>query len=209
MDKDVGLSVNNVEVEEVRKIMIKPLPYDGTSDWSHYLTHFEIVATLNGWDEHEKLAWLGNSLRGEAMGTLGRLDELDKENYSSLVYYLNLTFGTDAKVYQLTLQRRVRKADESLIQLPNNIRRSVQCFYNKLWSLMLNSSGKIRQNIHRTPRNKVIKIPVKTTNERYQLSLACLYCTRANHHLTHLSQSSVWDSQVLCCWFSSCQKKHT
>ena len=104
-NRDVGLPVNNVEFEEVSEIRMtkpmKPQTYDGTSDWPDYLLRFEMVAKYNGWDEREKLSWLAGSLRGEAMGTLGRLDELDEESYSSLVYYLNLRFGTDAEVYRL------------------------------------------------------------------------------------------------------------
>ena len=121
--KDEGLEVNSVQV--VRKIMMKPQTYDGTSDWLNYLTHFENVAKYNGWDEHDKLAWLSSSLRGEAMGTLSRLDELDEESYSSLVHFLNLRFGTDVKVYQHILKKRVRQADETLLQLANDIRAQV------------------------------------------------------------------------------------
>ena len=118
---------------------MKPQTYDGTSDWPNYLTQFELVATYNGWDEDEKLAWLGNSLRGEAMSTLGRLDESDKESYSSLVHYLNLRFGTDAEVYQLLLERRVRNVDESLSQLANNIRTLVKRAYptgREIWETL-------------------------------------------------------------------------
>ena len=118
---------------------MKPQTYDGTSDWSDYLAHFERVAEYNGWDEYEKLAWLGGSLRGEAMGTLVRQDELNEESYSSLVHFLNLRFGLDAKVSQLMLAKRVRKADESLTQLANNIRRLVKQAYptgREIWETL-------------------------------------------------------------------------
>ena len=108
---------------------MKPQTYDGTSDWLDYLAHFERVAEYNGWDAYEKLAWLGGSLRGEAMGTLVRLDEIEEESYSSLVHFLNVRFGLDAKVSQLMLAKRVRKADEPLTQLANNIRRLVKRAY--------------------------------------------------------------------------------
>ena len=135
--KDEGLEVNNVQV--VRKIMMKPQTYDGTSDWLNYLTHFENVAKYNGWDEYDKLAWLGGSLRGEAMGTLSRLDELDEESYSSLVHFLNLRFGTDVEVYQHILKKRVRQADETLLHLANDIRTLVQRAYptgRDIWEML-------------------------------------------------------------------------
>ena len=44
----------------------KPEKYDGTSDWTDYLKHFEIVATWNGWSEMEKAAQLSMSMTGVA-----------------------------------------------------------------------------------------------------------------------------------------------
>ena len=44
----------------------KPEKYDGTSDWTDYLKHFEIVAIWNGWSEMEKAAQLSMSMTGIA-----------------------------------------------------------------------------------------------------------------------------------------------
>ena len=40
--------------------------YDGTGNWGDYLTHFNVVAELNGWTQRERQQFLAVSLRGEA-----------------------------------------------------------------------------------------------------------------------------------------------
>ena len=44
----------------------KPEKYDGTSDWTDYLKHFEIYSTWIGWSELDKAAQLSMSMTGVA-----------------------------------------------------------------------------------------------------------------------------------------------
>ena len=40
---------------------LKPLIYDGSSSWPDYLVQFNMIAKLNGWNEQEKVLYLGDA----------------------------------------------------------------------------------------------------------------------------------------------------
>ena len=58
---------------------VMPDVFDGKMPWPQYLTHFETVGDLNGWNDHQRAQYLAVSLRGEAcqviqlLGCLGRI----------------------------------------------------------------------------------------------------------------------------------------
>ena len=47
----------------------KPKKYDGSTDWTDYLKHFEIVSQWNGWSDLKKAAQLSMSMTGVARQT--------------------------------------------------------------------------------------------------------------------------------------------
>ncbi|KAF6204509.1 hypothetical protein GE061_002851 [Apolygus lucorum] len=54
------------------------LPYDGKSEWEEYLTHVEVVSTLNQWDEDRRAQSVASSLRGTALSVLNSLPIRDR-----------------------------------------------------------------------------------------------------------------------------------
>ena len=48
------------------RVRCKPEKYDGCSDWSDYLRHFQKVADWNEWNDREKAAQLSMNLSGLA-----------------------------------------------------------------------------------------------------------------------------------------------
>ena len=58
--------------------------YDGTGNWGDCLTHFNVVAELNGWTEREKQQFLAVSLRGEACKMLPLFPEDARWNFMLL-----------------------------------------------------------------------------------------------------------------------------
>ena len=53
--------------------LVLPEPYDGTGSWSEWSFHFENVATVNSWDDAQKLQWLRVRVTGRAQKALLRL----------------------------------------------------------------------------------------------------------------------------------------
>ena len=71
-----------------------PDKFSGEStEWLDYFRHFEIVATWNGWGEHEKTMQLAMCLQGEAQRVLGDLSPDILADYDSLVRELTRRFN--------------------------------------------------------------------------------------------------------------------
>ena len=102
---------------------MKPWTYDGTEDLNEYLTHFNIVAKLNGWDHKLRSLYLASSLTGGARALLNDLDSDKQEDYDSLVEALKSRYGTAnrAEVFKTQLQTRSRQKNESIQELAQAI----------------------------------------------------------------------------------------
>ena len=110
----------------VEKPVVRPAMFDGKGSWEDYHAQFEILATLNGWvDGQVKATYLAVSLSGPARAVLGDLSEAERCDYAVLVKALDNRFGTGNRsdMYRATLKSRMRKADESLPELAQAIRR--------------------------------------------------------------------------------------
>ena len=102
---------------------MKPQPYDWSEDLDEYLTHFNIVAKLNGWNETAKSLHLAGSLTGGARALLNDLDPQKREDYDSLVDALTHRYGNvnRAAVFKTQLQTRIKRKDESIPELAQAI----------------------------------------------------------------------------------------
>ena len=113
------------------KLLQKPTTFDGSSLWESYYAQFEIVASLNGWDDYQKAAYLATSLKGPALAVLGNLSTGDRHNLDALVSALKNRFGTShqTELSRMKFKNRVKQRDESLPELAEDIERLSRLSY--------------------------------------------------------------------------------
>ena len=109
----------------------KPAVFDGRSSWEAYVTQFEIVAEINQWDGPDKAAFLATSLRGPALTVLSNLPSESRVDYPSLVAALESRFGNkkQSELHRMKLRNRVRRRDETLPELAEDIERLARLAY--------------------------------------------------------------------------------
>ena len=88
-------------------------------------------AHVNCWTEVEKATYLAVSLKGPALTVLSDLPPNDLYNYSSLVTALDACFGGShqAELHRMKLKNRVRKREEGLAKLAEDIEKLAQLAY--------------------------------------------------------------------------------
>lgn len=113
------------------KLLQKPISFDGSGLWESYYAQFEIVATLNNWNDHQKAAYLATSLKGPALAVLGNLAPEDRQNLDVLVVALKNRFGTShqTELSRMKFKNRVKQRDESLPELAEDIERLSRLSY--------------------------------------------------------------------------------
>ena len=116
-----------------KRPIIKPDRYDGKGPWKPYLKHFEMCATINGWDEKDKCQYLAVLLTGSAQQTLGSL-QAELKDYKQLVKSLECRFDPSGRkeLHRAQLRNRRQKQSESLVELAEEIRRLVDQVYSDL-----------------------------------------------------------------------------
>ena len=104
----------------------KPPTYDGNTSWRDYLVQFDLLSDLKNWTEDVKTLELASSLQGQVQSILS--DLLPEHRFPHLVEFLTLRFEPDNQneVYHAQLKTRVRKKDEDLGSLAQDIARLVQ-----------------------------------------------------------------------------------
>jgi hypothetical protein len=110
---------------------IKPQLFDGNIDIDEYLTQFNIVAEINGWNNHEKALYLASSLSGVARSLLSELENEQRTNYDTLVRALFNRFGSinRAEIFRSKLKSRYQEKGETLPELAQNIRKLTRLAY--------------------------------------------------------------------------------
>ena len=91
-----GLS-SNVNLRERNNVSLKPQLYEGDEDLDEYLSQFEILAEINGWDYVTKSLYLAESLKGGARALLNELDKESRKDYNSLIRVLHTRYGSAEK----------------------------------------------------------------------------------------------------------------
>ena len=110
---------------------IKVAVYDGKSSWKDYLVQFELAAQENGWNQHTRAIGLACSLRGSAQALLSDLTPEIRQNYDRLVTTLTERFEpqNQCELYKAQLKQRIRKRDEGLPELAQDIKRLTRMAY--------------------------------------------------------------------------------
>ncbi len=113
------------------RLKVSPRPYSGSSSWREYLSHFERVSRLNGWDDQLCLDYLWVNLTDSALSYVNSLSGERTRSYSTLCEAMDERFGDNqmAEMFKSELRSRKRKSGESLQELAQDISRLVQRAY--------------------------------------------------------------------------------
>ena len=112
-------------------LSIRPEIFNGTDDWSTYITHFEICAELGQWNPREKTLALLASLRGDAQKFAMTMRRVDRETYQTVKSELESRFGK-TRQQQMWISRfesRLRDTCEDYAILGDDLRYLVQRAY--------------------------------------------------------------------------------
>ena len=85
----------------------KPATYDGKTAWDAYWAQFELLASMNHWNDMEKATILAVNLRGPATTVLTNLPSGDRQDFEMLTAALESRFGS---AHQTELNRAQLRA---------------------------------------------------------------------------------------------------
>ena len=110
---------------------IKVAQHDGKYSWRDYLVQFELAAHANKWDMLTSAVKLACSLRGSAQALLSDLTPEVRYDYDRLVTALTERFEPEnqCEIYKAQMKQRIRKRDESLSELAQDIKRLTRMAY--------------------------------------------------------------------------------
>jgi hypothetical protein len=113
------------------RLKVNPRPYSGNSSWREYLSHFERVSRLNGWNDQLCMDYLWVNLTDSALSYVDNLSSERTKSYSTLCEAMEERFGDKqiAEVFKSELRSRRRQSGESLPALAQDINRLVQRAY--------------------------------------------------------------------------------
>ena len=119
------------DADAPNKLIQKPTTFDGSTLWESYYAQFEIVASLNNWNEFQKAAYLATSLKGPALAVLGNLAPDDRQNLDVLVVALKNRFGSShqTELSRMKFKNRIKQKDESLPEMAEDIERLCRLAY--------------------------------------------------------------------------------
>ena len=89
------------------------------------------MADINQWSGPERAAFLATSLKGQALTVLSNLPSENRNHYPSLVAALESRYGSrkQAELHRMKLRSRLRRRDESLPELVEDIERLAKLAY--------------------------------------------------------------------------------
>ena len=113
---------------------MKPQTYNGDEDWESYLNHFELCSKLGRWSYQDRVLYLAASLRGNAQVYYMTLMPAERSSYHTLVVKLGLRFSNARQqpMWISRLEARVRRQNESIAELGDDLRRMSQHAYSSL-----------------------------------------------------------------------------
>ncbi|MES9881346.1 MAG: hypothetical protein ABW185_10745 [Sedimenticola sp.] len=111
--------------------LVKISTYDGTGNWHDYLVQFGIAARGNNWDYETQAIKLACSLRGAAQSILSELDSRYHTDFNALVSALTDRFQppNQSALYKAQMKQRIRRKDEPLPELAQDIKRLTRLAY--------------------------------------------------------------------------------
>lgn len=123
--------VPNHFAQKPNHVTLKPQTFDGSEDFDEYLTQFEILCDLHGWDYRTKSLYLASSLTGGARALLSELNGDQRRDFNSLVKILNRRYGSveRSEMYRAQLKTKTRGSNETLPELAQSIKKLTRKAY--------------------------------------------------------------------------------
>ena len=85
------------EGERPSRPLLLPETYSGEGNLDDWISHFENVAAINGWDDAAKFQWLSVRMTGRAQTAFRRFPEAARANYAAAKAALVERFEPPAK----------------------------------------------------------------------------------------------------------------
>ena len=113
-----------VHVPSSARPVVLPEIFDGSKNWDEWVLHFESVATVNGWDDADKLRWLRVRVTGRAQKALHLLPEASRGTYATTRAALKARFDPESRHtrYQAEFQARRKKATEGWADFADDLK---------------------------------------------------------------------------------------
>ncbi|XP_049306171.1 uncharacterized protein LOC125776686 [Bactrocera dorsalis] len=104
---------------------LKALTFDGSIPFQIFKLQFEKTAMANNWNAADKVVSLFVSLKGPAAEILQTIPDCERDNYEALMSAIERRYGSEHRkqIYQIELQNRGQKMNESLQEFATEIER--------------------------------------------------------------------------------------
>lgn len=123
--------VPNHFAQRPNHVTIKPQSFDGSEDFDEYLTQFEMLCDLHGWDYRTKSLYLASRLTGGARALLSKLNGDQRRDFNSLVKILNKRYCSieRSEMYRAQLKTKARGSIKTLPELAQSIQKFTRKAY--------------------------------------------------------------------------------
>ena len=114
--------------------LILPEPFNGVTSWTEWTYHFENVATVNEWDDADKLKWLKVRLTGRAQTAFQHLPETTKGDFKLAFAALKKRFEPTSRKgrYQAEFRTKRKTKSEGWAEYAEDLRKLVSQAYPEL-----------------------------------------------------------------------------
>ena len=114
-----------------RKPVVMPGTYEGTTPLREYLSHFTLVAQVNGWSSEEAALYLGVSLSGPARRLLSGIDLGAPDGLSRLIAALERRFQPrdQEAIFRAQLKSSRQQKGETVSQVSDAIEQLIRQAY--------------------------------------------------------------------------------
>lgn len=128
---DANLINTRISTRTGQFIQKKPPTFDGNGSWQDFLVQFEMISSVNRWDNDMKAYELATSLRGIAQGIVTDIEPVKRLDYDYLVSALTSRFEpvNQVNMYKVQMNSFYRKPGQALPELAQEIRRVTRLAY--------------------------------------------------------------------------------
>ena len=128
------MSRSDWEREPQTRKNLKPPSYSGDASFTDFLVQFELIGELAKWDSKTMALELASCLRPPATSVLADLQFHERVHYPTLVQALGNRFEPEnqTQLYKAQLRARVRKIDEGIPELAQDVSKLVRYAYPEL-----------------------------------------------------------------------------